>query len=161
MKSDDKLVRRALDHIQSAAGKPYLPLPIPNALDGAVSKLVDGFAAGQESERRGLLTLLNPKTKAIVRCYSERMASFGARTESRKDLLRGLIALTMAGFGEDPRDNLPIVALHYAAALKVGVDVGKLFEEAASFSLDPAIAQELRAFPRRPEEDKSLEAMGV
>ena len=160
MSSEDKAVRRAIDHIRGAAGKPYLPQPIPSALDQAVTRVVDAAMRGQDSERRGLASLLTGKPGGVLRVYCERMASLGVRRQARQDLLRGLVALGLAGFWDDPRDDLPLFALHLAAAEKIGVAADKLFAEARGFAVSAEVAAELAAFPARSPEDRSITAMG-
>jgi len=54
---------------------------------------------------------------------------------------------------------LPIVALHYDAAKRIGAGPDNIFESAARL-LPEKPASALRSFLRRSAHDKSLEAMG-
>lgn len=52
-----------------------------------------------------------------------------------------------------------MLALHYDAALKLGIEPNVVFDQAAML-MDNEVAEGIRSFPRRSKEDKSLEAMG-
>ena len=87
------------------------------------------------------------------------MAAAGARENSRRHLLHGLIALIIENQSTDWRDTITCMAPLYHASGRIGGDAWELFDEAASYA-DNEFAGNLAAFPGRKPEERSLEAFG-
>jgi len=96
------------------------------------------------------------------------LGRYGARTptialrESNTELLQdGLLATALGALtttGQDDRDVMVGLALHYVSAQRLGVVPAELFSAVAERLADPRIAGLLRTFGSR--DDVTLEAFG-
>jgi hypothetical protein len=66
----------------------------------------------------------------LLLVFSERVAALAVRFNSGEPIVQGLVAASLAQEG-DPREALAVPALHRRSAEKLGLDVGRLFDEAA------------------------------
>jgi hypothetical protein len=135
----------------------YGARPIPQPRDSDISNVLRAWMALDVVDRKQ--SEVSGDQRWIMLAYSERMAALAVRARSQDLITLGLIALGVDGWNDDWRDNLPIVALHYDAAKRIGANPEDIFESAAGLLPDkPASA--LRSFLRRSAHDKSLKAMG-
>lgn len=136
----------------------YGAQPIPSPLDDMIEALVREFIALAPAERKVVATLA-PLPPFAMFAFSERMATAAVRHDLLGDLLAGLIALVLEGFRYDARENLPILALHHDAALRLRVDPAPVFAEAASYAT-PDAARWIIGFLDREPAHVSLAEMG-
>lgn len=132
---------------------------IPHEFDIEISKLIQRWLNLDELSRNAALSQISEDYQFVFLAYSERMASLAVRDHNREYIFLGLLALGLDGWRFDWRENLLVVCLHYDAAKRIGLNPDELFEEAAKLLPNEA-SKGLQAFLRRPEKDKSLEAMG-
>lgn len=133
--------------------------PIPCELDQIVRDLVELFMKSSLSERNEIIKKIPPEEGGFLICFAGRMATMGVRERSRERLLQGLVALIMEGYKEDFRDTLIRVGPIYDASLKIGLDAQQLFDEAAEVFANQT-ANDIKDFPNRPPDLRSLRAMG-
>ena len=143
--------------------RPNKPLytfrPIPCELDQIVQGLVELFMNATPAERGEIIATIPSDDGGFLICFAGRMATMGVREHSRERLLEGLVALIVEDYKVDFRDTLIRVAPIYDATLKIGVEPEELFSEAAAFySNETAI--DIANFPARPQEKRTLAAMG-
>jgi hypothetical protein len=137
----------------------YSSQPLPSELDDAIGRLVAAYRGASSEDRQELRTARRSAAWFPVLVYAERMATLALRERAVNRIEDGLIALAIEDFTFDPRDSIPLLALHHHAAGRIGADVRTVFESAAQHA-SPKVAETLRRFPSRNERDKSLAAMG-
>jgi len=137
----------------------YSRRALPDPLDNEITRLLDAYRSASNSEREQLRRVARLAQRLPLLAYAERMATLGLRERAPKCLEDGLLAIAVDDFGFDARDAIPILALQYNAAQRIGIDPDALFELASQYASDN-VAEVLRGFPRRNERDKSLAAMG-
>jgi hypothetical protein len=136
----------------------YLPSPIPCERDREISGLLRHWMKLDDLARQGEASVITDAQRRVLRAYSERMASLGVRTRDPDLLTVGLIASALGGWRSDWRDDIPVLALYYDAAIRLGISANTLFNCAAEFLSEDA-SDVLRQFPLRRPADRSLEAM--
>lgn len=88
------------------------------------------------------------------------MAILAIRRESPALIHEGLTALAAeAGTGSDGRDSMVSLALLHHSAVKLGVDAARLFEQAASLTVED-FQGAIRSFPLRTPNKRDLAAWG-
>lgn len=137
----------------------YGPSPIPSPLDGEISALIENWKNLPSKKRIAEISGIKDEQKDILLAYSERMASKSVRTGSKEDLFRGLLALGLDGWNNDWRDNLVLLALYADASSRIHISLESLFSDASKF-MPLNVINAFRAFIKRNEKDKSLDAMG-
>jgi hypothetical protein len=139
-----------------AYGRQLIPHPRDEKITRLLKDWMDLDALGRTKSR----SYISEQQQNTLRAYCERMASRAVRDRNEELILLGLIALGMDNWGTgDPRENILLLPLHYDASLRIGVSPASIFEKAASL-LNGEPADAYRAFLRRPERDRSLQAMG-
>ena len=137
----------------------YGQLPIPRVLDHKIHQVISKWIDLNENARKEAAKSIQESQRFAFLAFSERMASLAVRKKSTDLIFTGLVALGVDGWRYDWRDNVLLLALHYDAALKLGIEPNVVFDQAAML-MDNEVAEGIRSFPRRSKEDKSLEAMG-
>lgn len=139
--------------------KGYGTLPIPQPRDAEISDLLRAWLALDAPARMATGQGLLQEQRFTLLAFSERMASKAVRDANPEWISLGLLALGIDGWRGDWRDNAALIALHYDASQRLGIEPDMTFERAALL-LSDKVANALRAFLRRSADDKSLEAMG-
>lgn len=137
----------------------YGPLPIPQSTDDQITKLLRDWASLPQSERSVASNQILEDQRFTLLAYSERMASFAVRTGDSERIFLGLLSLGVDGWRSDWRDNAVILALHYDATQRLGIDTARMFGRAAGL-LSPKVANAFSGFLNRSADDKSLKSMG-
>jgi hypothetical protein len=135
------------------------PMPIPQPQDGGIRDALRCWAElDNEARVTAALTITERQSLALLG-YSERQASLAVREKREEPVFLGLLALGLDDWRFDYRDNLVRVALHYDAALRLGISPEDLFERAAAI-LPATSSRGLQSFLQRGAETRSLKAMG-
>src|SRR5689334_17608737 len=146
------------DWLEGRNNRGYGPLPIPQERDLQIETLLRAYIFLDPIARQVESSTVTAGQQLTLAAYSERMASLAVRRHAKDLILFGLLALSVDGWRAEWRDNLIILALHYDASKRIGVEPEVMFHETQAL-LPPAAGKELAAFLRRPEHNKSLEAM--
>jgi hypothetical protein len=147
------------ESLRDSNNRGYGTFSIPQPTDNNISELLKTWMQLNDAQRHDTAQEIDETHRYTLLAYAERMASLAVRLRDREPIILGLIALGISGCLGDWRDNASILALHYDAALQANQSPGEAFEEAAAY-LPQKSAAAIKAFLRRSEEDKSLEAMG-
>ena len=90
---------------------------------------------------------------------AERLAALAVRRFQTRYARLGLLALTIEGFANDPRENLQVLAVLHDAIRRTGGDADAIFREWAGH-VNPDVGTHFIEFSRRKAPLKSLSAMG-
>jgi hypothetical protein len=137
----------------------YSRLPIPDPLDDKVQAFIYRWIALDDASRQQVIAAVTQAANGIFNVYSERMAARAVRENNAEFVFLGLIALCLDGWQYAFRENIMRLAPLYDAALKTGAQPEAIFDKAASFFSEKFLVEDVRGFPRRELEDKSLAAM--
>lgn len=137
----------------------YGTWPIPHTLDQDISSLIENWCELPQGDREREAATIVEEQAAVLRAFSERMATLAVRNSDRHLLFLGLLALGIDGGSVDWREDILLLALHFDAAKKVGFEPDEVFSEAGKL-LPSRVSEVLTAFLNRSPEDQSLEAMG-
>jgi hypothetical protein len=98
----------------------YYKKGMPEFVEPLITELVSSFGTYSELEQRKIVTAaVRPEISGKFGWYARKMAGRAVRESSRTDLWNGLVAkLISAGF--DFRDELPVMALLYNSAARLG-----------------------------------------
>jgi hypothetical protein len=138
----------------------YFYEPIPISLDDTLRQLVQAFAASDDVSRKKVIRQFTPRYRQLFGSFGVRSASVAVRSHRSEPLIEGLLALDLGWPTPDVREQIRDLAPMYHAALKLGIDPVMTFRAAEAIARDDAYADFLENFLSRPEEDKSLEALG-
>jgi hypothetical protein len=137
----------------------YGTWPIPHALDQKIGSLIENWCELPREDREREATTISEEQAAVLRAFSERMATLAVRNSDQHLLILGLLALGIDGGSVDWREDTLILSLHLDAAKKVGVAPDNVFCEAGKL-LPGRVSEVLTGFLNRSPEDQSLETMG-
>ena len=137
----------------------YVKDEIPADLDVRFSDLISGLAAVSVDERKMIGDKLTRRVAWGLREFAVRVATRAVRTGDPKYVLLGLRALALETDPDDPRDFFVAVGPLYRASELIGARAGPLFDEAARFTASE-LSEFIRAFPRRPPDNRRLADFG-
>jgi len=137
----------------------YSKQPMPFELDEDMDDLIDLFIESSPAERDVILRRIDNNVAGAMMAFSRRMAVWGARRSSSDLLVKGGIALILEAGRGDIRDTMSVMPLLYHSAIKINVDPGKVFNEAAAYYRS-VVSDALLDFLKRTPRDRSLEAWG-
>ena len=137
----------------------YVKDEIPTDLDLRFSDLISGLAGVSVDERKAIGDQLTRRVAWGLREFAVRMATRAVRTDDPKYVLLGLRALALETDPDDPRDFFVAVGPLYRASELIGARAGPLFDEAARFTASE-LSEFIRAFPRRPPDNRRLADFG-
>ena len=124
-------VRTELSRLELPGGGGYYRSRIPCAEDSEIARAINAFtrvhAARAGRVPRGHRPLRAP---ALLQVWSERIAALAVRLDSPQPLVLGLVGLSLAQ-ADDDHEALLVAPLHRRSAEKLGVDAGRIFDEAA------------------------------
>ncbi len=138
----------------------YGPRPIPDPLDARVHLLVgliDG--SGRNADAGAILSRMAQHHGSLLVAYAGRLASQAVRKGDPELIREGLKAAAFGSRLDDPREAIMILSLLYRSLEKLKADPSRFFGEASGLG-DPYFDTNLRGFPSRSEEDRSIGAMG-
>jgi hypothetical protein len=134
-------------------------LPIPSELDEAVSEVINRFVNATDSDRVEISSLFTDAHSFTLIGFAERMATNAVRTGNPQYLFEGLVSLCIEAGKFDIREDILVLAPVYDAAVRLGAEPNNLFAKAASL-IQNDVSDAVRAFPHRPDDTRSLSAMG-
>jgi hypothetical protein len=137
----------------------YGTWPIPDPLDQRITSLIESWGNLSDQDREREAATITEEQAAMLRAFSERMATLAVRNEDRRLLILGLLALGIDGGSVDWREDILLLCLHLDAARKLGAVPEDVFYEAGRM-LPPKVTNVFMEFLNRSPEDQSLEAMG-
>ena len=150
------MLDRTLEKLASECTHGYGPSPLPNQIDEEVESLVHAVASDGETDP---LTKMNETHGFVLLAYAERMASLAVRENSVDTLSKGLVALRIASKLIYVKEALPVLALMYNSANKLGIDPTNLFSTLVLRDGDE-LKVFVDSFLSRSAEDRSIQAMG-
>lgn len=137
----------------------YEPIPVP--LDEVLYDFIIAFAKADVRAQRRITERLTQRQRTRVTSLSVRLASMAVRNQDPELVVLGLIAQWLGWPGvRDSRERVMRLAPMYQAALKLDASPAELFDRAATIVHDEEFRELLRAFDSRPEDKKSLKALG-
>ena len=146
-------VRDQLDRLELPRGSGYYRSRIPSPADSAIARVIQAFADATPREQAAFRAGVDSRRAELLCVWSERIAALAVRLDSARPLVLGLVGLSLAQRFDDHEAAL-VTALHRRSAEKLGLDAGRVWDEAAGRS-DLAGAHwlnELRDCDEQPED---------
>lgn len=119
----------------------YWPSPIPSPWDQRIGEVCDLYCDATPLQRQVLVSALSVKSAVVLNDYAIRMAMASVRQNSETLLARGLVAhvIYLDWPWSDPRDSFfAELVLIYRSAVRVGINLDRLFRMAAQISIRQA-----------------------
>jgi len=138
----------------------YFWEPIPIPLDDVLQRFVRDFMSADDANRAQVLQQLTPRYRQLLCSFGIRSATLGARHHSPDQITEGLIALRLGWPLDDVREQIMDLAPMYHAVVRAGADPAEIFRMAATIARDADFSSFLEEFISRPDDDKSLKALG-
>ena len=123
-------LHQLLAQLDLPLGDAYYRSRIPGPDDEAVARTVRGFSEASPGRQAVFRESVDGARAGLLLVFSERMAALAVRLHSGRPLAQGLVAASVAQEG-DPREALLVPALHRRSAEILGLDPGRVFDEAA------------------------------
>ena len=124
-------VRTELRRLEiSPAGGGYYRSRIPCPEDSEIARAISAFAQATPREQAAFRAGIDHTRAGLLQVWSERIAALAVRLDSPKPLVLGLVGLSLAQADEE-HEALLVAPLHRRSAEKLGVDAGRIFDEAA------------------------------
>jgi len=123
-------VRTELSRLQAPGGGGYYRSRIPCAEDSEIARAINAFTESTPREQAAFRSGIDRTRAGLLQVWSERIAALAVRLDSPKPLVLGLVGLSLAQ-ADDDHEALLVAPLHRRSAEKLGVDAGRLFDEAA------------------------------
>lgn len=123
-------VHDALTVLDLPRGEGYYDSPIPGTEDSRIARAVRAFSEAEPAWQAAFREAIDADRADLLCVWSERVAALAVRLDSSRPLVLGLVGLSVAdeaGEGE----ALLVAPLHRRSAEKLGVDAGRIFDEAA------------------------------
>jgi hypothetical protein len=128
------------------------------AVDEQIARVCAVFQAASAEQREVIRWALTTHQRNVLGRYGHRAAMLAIRERSPARLRSGLAAVALACTADDDdRDVMVGVALHYHAAVHLGLLPAELFNQAANYA-EPPVAELFRTFGAR--HDVTLAAFG-
>ncbi len=133
----------------------------PAFCNEARTSVLEIFKAADPAVRAFITSKLSQDSKDDLVGHARMMAILAIRSESPALISEGLTALAAeAGTGSDGRDSMMSLVLLYHSAVKLGMNVPEIFDEAASLAVDD-FQSAIRSFPFRRPHSLDLAAWGM
>jgi hypothetical protein len=123
-------VRSQLARLELPGGPGYYRSRIPCPADSEIARAISAFADATPREQAAFRAGIDRTRAGLLQVWSERVAALAVRLDSSRPLVLGLVGLSLTLDAEDG-EALLIAPLHRRSAEKLGVDAGRLFDEAA------------------------------
>jgi hypothetical protein len=123
-------VRDTLAQLELPGGGRYYRSRIPCPEDSQIARVIHAFAEATPREQASFRAGIDSSRAGLLQVWSERVAALAVRLDSPRPLVLGLVGLSLA-HGDEEGDALLIAPLHRRSAEKLGVDPGRIFDEAA------------------------------
>jgi hypothetical protein len=123
-------VRELLAQLDLPPGDGYYRSRIPCPEDEQVARVVRAFAEASPGRQAVFRESIDRARAGLLLVFSERMAAFAVRLGSSAPLVQGLVAASVAPEG-DAREALLVPPLHRRSAEILGLQPGRVFDEAA------------------------------
>ena len=123
-------VRTELSRLQAPGGGGYYRSRIPCAEDSEIARAIHAFTESTPREQAAFRAGIDRSRAGLLQVWSERIAALAVRLDSPKPLVLGLVGLSLAQ-ADDDHEALLVAPLHRRSAEKLGVDAGRVFDEAA------------------------------
>jgi hypothetical protein len=123
-------VREQLDRLGLPGGGGYYRSRIPCFEDSEIGRAIHAFSEATPREQAAFRAGIDRSRAGLLQVWSERMAALAVRLDSHQPLVQGLVGLSLAQADED-HEALLVAPLHRRSAEKLGVDAGRVFDEAA------------------------------
>ncbi len=120
----------ALDTLDLPRGDRYYDRPIPCPDDSRIARSVRAFCEAPPVWQAAFREAIDHDRADLLCAWSERVAALAVRLDSPRPLVMGLVGLSLAQ-ADDEHEALLVAPLHRRSAEKLGVDAGRLFDEAA------------------------------
>lgn len=150
-------VRDELGRLGLPEGGGYYRSRIPCAHDSAIARVVRAFSEATPREQAAFRAGIDQQRADLLHVWSERLAALAVRLDSGRPLVLGLVGLSLAQGGDG--EALLVAPLHRRSADKLGLDPGRVFDEAAGMT-DLAGARwlsDLRDSDEQPEDTGYVE----
>ena len=122
----DELQRLEIPH----SGGGYYRSRIPCAEDSEIARAIHAFSESTPREQAAFRSGIDRTRAGLLQVWSERIAALAVRLDSPRPLVIGLVGLSLAQ-ADDDHEALLVAPLHRRSAEKLGVDAGRIFDEAA------------------------------
>ena len=123
-------LRFELARLHAPGGGGYYRSRIPCPQDSEIARAVNAFADATPREQAAFRAGVDRTRAGLLQVWSERIAALAVRLDSPRPLVLGLVGLSLAQ-GEDDQEALLVAPLHRRSAEILGVDAGRIFDEAA------------------------------
>jgi hypothetical protein len=123
-------VRTELSRLELPGGGGYYRSRIPCAEDSEIARAISAFSEATPREQAAFRAGIDRSRAGLLQVWSERIAALAVRLDSPKPLVLGLVGLSLAQ-ADDEHEALLVAPLHRRSAEKLGVDAGRIFDEAA------------------------------
>ena len=119
-----------LSQLDMPPGESYYRSRIPCPDDERIARAVRAFSEASPGRQAVFREAMDGMRSGLLLVFSERVAALAVRLQSGEPIVQGLVAASLAQEG-DPREALAVPALFRRSAEKLGLDTGRLFDEAA------------------------------
>jgi hypothetical protein len=123
-------VRHELERLELPRGGGYYRARIPCEADSQIAHAIQAFTEATPRQQAAFRAGIDKDRAALLQVWSERVAALAVRLDSGTPLILGLVGLSLAQTGDD-LDAMMIAPLHRRSADKLGLDAGRIFDEAA------------------------------
>jgi hypothetical protein len=146
-------VRTELAQLELPRGDRYYRSRIPSPYDSQIARVISAFSSAAPVEQAAFREAIDRDRAGLLEAWSERLATLAVRLDSGQLLVQGLVGLSLAG-EDDSGEALLIAPLHRRSAEKLGLDPGRIFDEAAGRTDLPGARwlRELRDADEAPED---------
>jgi hypothetical protein len=152
------IVQQASAVLDAVSLKTYPGTQPTAAVDEQIAQVCTLFQTVTAKQREVIRWALTAHQRQVLGRYGHRAAMLAIREQSAARLRNGLGAVALATTADDDdRDVMVGVALHYHAAVQLGLRPAEVFDQAASYA-DPSVAELFRTFGAR--DDVTLAAFG-
>jgi hypothetical protein len=132
---------------------------MPSFIEPLISRLVEALVASPSGLSQEQWAQVSRTAGDKFGWYARKLSGRAVRERSRIDLRNGLLAAGIAAHGGDVRDVVPLVALLFNSAERLGEDLNELVRGAAAKSPTEGAAM-LREFLKRPRESRGVAVFG-
>src|SRR5919202_5616316 len=123
-------LRELLAQLDFPLGDGYYRSRIPCPDDERVARAIRAFSEASPGRQAVFRESVDAVRAGLLLVFSERLAALAVRLGSSAPIVQGLIGASLAQEG-DPREALLVPPLHRRSAEILGLDPGRIVDEAA------------------------------